>query len=99
MRHDSRYTTLHDFANLLIVSVFVIEAAELTLPDDLISFIRLLLLSPSEYADTVKKEQLPKPKSSQEVLENSLKILTKRLEEYPMSIEVWQSPLQFGAPS
>lgn len=72
----------------LPVSVFVIEANEPALPEDMISFIRLLQLTGEEWQEALRKEQIPKPKLNKQCFEVAAKALERRLAEYPTSIEV-----------
>ena len=73
----------------LVGSTFVVEAEDLEIPPPLISFARLLLLSPKDWE---KKKKLPKPKLGEEdgtsVLEVISQGLLRRLAGYPSSIEV-----------
>ena len=68
-------------------SVFVLRT-DCELPEELISFARLLLLSEDEWAKTAKKSKLPKPKVDSDVLTMAIDVLNARLKEYPTSIEV-----------
>ena len=68
-------------------SVFVLRT-DCELPEELISFARLLLLSEDEWAKTAKKSKLPKPKIDPDVLTIAIDVLDARLKEYPTSIEV-----------
>ncbi|KZT29157.1 SET domain-containing protein [Neolentinus lepideus HHB14362 ss-1] len=56
-------------------------------PQDCISFIRLLQLSPDEWKRAQKKEKLPKGKMDPAIASISFEVLTKRLAQYPTSIE------------
>ncbi|KAG8902460.1 hypothetical protein FRB99_004460 [Tulasnella sp. 403] len=67
--------------------VFVIEATEPELPDELLSFIRLLLLSDEDFLKATQKGALPKPRKDLECLTVSVKVLEKRLSQYPTAIE------------
>ena len=68
-------------------SVFVLRT-DCELPEELISFARLLLLSEDEWAKTAKKSKLPKPRVDPDVLTMAIDVLNARLKEYPTSIEV-----------
>ncbi|KAI0743984.1 hypothetical protein C8Q80DRAFT_1220766 [Daedaleopsis nitida] len=57
------------------------------LPEEFVSFERLLLLSEGEWEKTAKKSKLPKPKIDKEVLGIAIEVLERRLQEYPTSIE------------
>ncbi|KAG9051389.1 hypothetical protein FS837_008486 [Tulasnella sp. UAMH 9824] len=70
--------------------VFVIEAGDDALPEDLIVFLRLLLLSPSEWRKAREKESLPKPKPDAESLKLAGRVLEQRMKEYPTTIERWK---------
>ena len=79
-------------------STFVIEAEDPEIPPPLISFARLLLLSPKDWEKAREKQKLPKPKLGEEdgltvlaVIEQGLQ---QRLDEFPSSIEVLASRLQ-----
>ncbi|KAG8902145.1 hypothetical protein FRC00_001239 [Tulasnella sp. 408] len=78
--------------------VFVIEAADDALPEDLIVFLRLLLLSPSEWRKAREKESLPKPKPDAESLKLARRVLEERLKEYPTSIEDDETLLKQDTP-
>lgn len=71
----------------------MIEAADDVLPEDLIVFLRLLLLSPSEWRKAKEKESLPKPKLDTESLKLAGRVLEERMKEYPTTIEVRPFPL------
>lgn len=68
--------------------MFVIEAGDDTLPEDLLVFLRLLLLSPPEWRKAKEKESLPKPKPDAESLKLARRVLEERIKEYPTTIEV-----------
>ncbi|KIO19047.1 hypothetical protein M407DRAFT_152805 [Tulasnella calospora MUT 4182] len=78
--------------------VFVIEAGDDTLPEDLIVFLRLLLLSPSEWRKAREKESLPKPKPDVESLKLAGRVLEERMKEYPTTIEDDEALLQQDIP-
>ena len=70
----------------------MIEAEDLEIPPPLVTFARLLLLSPRDWEKAREKQKLPKPKLSEEdgptVLEVINQGLQQRLAEFPSSIEV-----------
>ena len=78
-----------------IDSTFVIEPEDPEIPPPLISFARMLLLSPKDWEKVREKQKLPKPKLSEEdgptVLEVINQGLRRRLEEFPSLIEVLMS--------
>ncbi|KAG8935449.1 hypothetical protein FRC01_000056 [Tulasnella sp. 417] len=74
--------------------VFVIEAGDDTLPEDLIVFLRLLLLSPSEWRKAKEKGSLPKPKPDAESLKLASRLIEERMKEYPTTIEDDEALLQ-----
>ncbi|KAG8976360.1 hypothetical protein FRB90_009215, partial [Tulasnella sp. 427] len=67
--------------------VFVMEAGDDALPEDLLVFLRLLLLSPPEWRKAKEKGSLPKPKPDPESLKLARRVLEKRVKEYPTTIE------------
>ena len=68
-------------------SVFVLRT-DCELPEEFVSFERLLLLSKDEWEKTAKKSKLPKPKIDKDVLTIAIDVLEKRLKEYPTTLEV-----------
>jgi len=76
----------------LIGSTFVIEAENIDIPPPLISFVRLLLLSPKDWEKAREKQKLPKPKLGEgdglTVLDVVSQGLQRRLDEFPSPIEV-----------
>lgn len=78
--------------------VFVIEAGDDTLPEDLLVFLRLLLLSPPEWRKAKEKESLPKPKPDAESLKLARRVLEERIKEYPTTIEEDEALLQQDTP-
>ena len=58
------------------------------LPEEFISFTRLLLLPKDEWEKTAKKSKLPKPKLDKDVLAIAVDVLQKRLRDYPTTMEV-----------
>lgn len=71
----------------------MIEAGDDALPEDLIVFLRLLLLSSSEWRKAREKESLPNPKPDDESLKLARRVLEERMKEYPTTIEVRPFPL------
>lgn len=55
------------------------------------SFVRLLLMSTEEWEKTNRKGKLPKPKVDIAVLDVIENMLTRRLKDYPSSVEVRSS--------
>jgi len=86
------HSTVSDLTEL-IDSTFVIEAEDLEVPSPLISFVRLLLLSPESWEKVKEKQKLPKPKLSEEDGITALAVinqgLQRRLVEFPSTIEVF----------
>ncbi|GAA6010244.1 hypothetical protein JCM11491_005408 [Sporobolomyces phaffii] len=76
-----------------IDDVFAIETNH-TLPDELVSAIRVFLLTPEELAKSQKKESPPKPKLEGTVAEWAKKILVKREGDYETTIEADESLLK-----
>lgn len=68
-------------------STFVLET-DLTLPDQLISFIRLLLLPKEEWDKTRDKGKLPKPKIDRDLIAVALEVLKERQRDYTTTLEV-----------
>ncbi|KAI0645857.1 SET domain-containing protein [Trametes meyenii] len=76
--------------------VFVLHT-DCELPEELVSFVRLLLLPKDEWEKTAKKSKLPKPKVDKEVLAVSSNVLENRLKEYPTTAEEDESLLAPGS--
>jgi SET domain-containing protein 6 len=57
------------------------------LPEEMASFVRLLMMSEPEWAKTRVKSKLPKPKVNDAVLSVATDVVRRRLEEYPTTIE------------
>lgn len=72
---------------LLDDSVFAIET-NYTLPDELVSAIRIFLLTPEELAKCQKKESPPKPKVDAKVAKWAKRLLQKRESDYETTIQV-----------
>ncbi|KAI0037825.1 RuBisCo LSMT C-terminal, substrate-binding domain-containing protein, partial [Auriscalpium vulgare] len=66
--------------------VFILEYPD-ELPDDFISFLRVLSISEPEWQKTKLKSKLPKPKLDSEVLSVAVDVLQRRLSAYPTSID------------
>lgn len=71
----------------MLFSTFSLTTSH-TIPDELISFIRLFLLSPADYAKQASKERMPRPKLDSESAKVALKLFGERLADYDTSIEV-----------
>ncbi|TFY56372.1 hypothetical protein EVJ58_g7685 [Rhodofomes roseus] len=57
------------------------------LPEDLLSFVRLLLMTSDEWEKANRKGKLPKAKVDLNVLDIIEKTLTKRMQKYPSTLE------------
>ncbi|KAI0368296.1 SET domain-containing protein [Pilatotrama ljubarskyi] len=66
--------------------VFVLQT-DCELPEEFVSFIRLLLQPKDEWEKTAKKSKLPKPKVDKDVLSIAADVLEKRLKEYSTTLE------------
>ncbi|KAH9892722.1 SET domain-containing protein [Cubamyces lactineus] len=66
--------------------VFVLRT-DCELPEELISFARLLILPKDEWEKTAKKSKLPKPKLDKDVLAIAVDVLQNRLKDYPTTME------------
>ena len=93
-----RTTSTHDYFcksddRLMFPSVFVLRT-DCKLPQEFLSFERLLLLPEAEWAQTAKKSKLPKPKVDKDALSIAMDVLETRLKEYPTSITVSRSGLK-----
>ncbi|KAI0666004.1 SET domain-containing protein [Trametes maxima] len=75
--------------------VFVLRT-DCELPEELVSFVRLLLLPKDEWERTARKSKLPKPKVDKDVLSVSANVLESRLKEYPTTAEDDESLLAPG---
>ena len=58
------------------------------MPEELVSFVRLLLMPTDEWEKTSRKTKLPKSKVDVAVLDVIQSTLLKRLKEYPTTLEV-----------
>lgn len=74
------------------LSIFILETNH-ELPDELVSFCRLLLQSQSEWEKTKSKSKLPKAKVDESILSIIADALERRLAEYPTSVEVIDFPI------
>lgn len=77
---------------LLSCSTFVVQT-DCEVPDELISLTLLLMLPTPEWEKTQRKEKLPKPKITLDVLPIITSVIAKRLAEYPTTVEVRHLPL------
>ncbi|KAH8118945.1 SET domain-containing protein [Phellopilus nigrolimitatus] len=66
--------------------VFILET-NLSVPDSLVSFFKLLMSSSTEWEKMRDKGKPPKPKMDVDVLMLVLALLVKRLEKYPTTLE------------
>ena len=72
---------------LLFLSVFVLEISNL-LPEDLVSFTKLLALTTQDWEKARDKGKPPKPKLDFSCLDALHRIVQKKTELYPTSLEV-----------
>lgn len=70
----------------LLCSVFVVDFSN-ELPEEITSFVRLLMMSAPEWAKTKPKSKLPKPKVDDVVLSVVADVVRRRLSDYPTTIE------------
>ena len=68
-------------------SVFVIEASEPELPEELISILKLLRMSTEEWEKTKSKNKPPKSSIDFPSATAALSLLQRRLAEYPTTLE------------
>ena len=73
-------------ALILLCSVFVVDFSN-ELPEEMTSFVRLLMMSGPEWAKTKGKSKLPKAKVDDAVLSLAADVVRRRLGEYPTTIE------------
>ncbi|KAI0272250.1 hypothetical protein BGY98DRAFT_1001427 [Russula aff. rugulosa BPL654] len=66
--------------------VFVVDFSN-ELPEEMISFARLLMMSAPEWEKTKRKSKLPKPKVDDAVLSVAADVVRMRLSDYPTTIE------------
>jgi SET domain-containing protein 6 len=74
------------FPLLIFCSVFVLDFSN-QLPEDMSSFVRLLVMSAPEWEKTKRKSKLPKPKVDDAVLSVAADVVRRRLSDYPTTIE------------
>lgn len=70
------------------ISVFVIEASDPQAPDGLISIIKLLKLDAAQWETVRAKNKPPKPSLDEPSARTVIKVLEKRLTEYPSTLAV-----------
>ncbi len=73
-------------ALILLCSVFVVDSSN-ELPEEMASFVRLLMMSAPEWEKTKHKSKLPKPKVDDAVLSVAADVVRRRLSDYPTTIE------------
>ncbi|KAF8264796.1 SET domain-containing protein [Lactarius quietus] len=66
--------------------VFVVDSSN-DVPEDMSSFVRLLMMSAAEWEKTKQKAKLPKPKEDKVALSVTADVVRRRLTEYPTTIE------------
>ncbi|KAI0001251.1 hypothetical protein BJV74DRAFT_876781 [Russula compacta] len=66
--------------------VFVVDSSN-KLPEEMTSFVRLLMMSAPEWAKTKRKSKLPRAKIDDAVLSVATDVVRRRLAGYPTSIE------------
>lgn len=71
---------------ILRCSVFVVDFSN-ELPEEMTSFVRLLMMSAPEWEKTKRKSKLPKPKVDDAVLSVAADVVRRRLSDYPTTIE------------
>jgi len=67
--------------------VFVVDSSN-DVPEEISSFVRLLMMSAPEWEKTKRKSRLPKPKEDEVALSVTADVVRRRLTEYPTTIEV-----------
>lgn len=67
--------------------MFVLDSSN-DVPEELSSFVRLLMMSAPEWEKTKRKSKLPKPKEDEVALSVTADVVRRRLAEYPTTIEV-----------
>ena len=83
---------------ILLCSVFVVDFSN-ELPEEMSSFVRLLMMSAPEWEKTKRKSKLPKPKVDDAVLSVAANVVRRRLSDYPTTIEAgfpWNYHLFFN---
>ena len=73
-------------ALILLCSAFVVDFSN-ELPEEMTSFVRLLMMSVPEWEKAKGKSKLPKPKVNDAVLTVVADVVRRRLGEYPTTIE------------
>jgi SET domain-containing protein 6 len=73
-------------ALIVLCSVFVVNFSN-ELPEEMTSFVRLLMMSVPEWEKAKGKSKLPKPKVNDAVLTVVADVVRRRLGEYPTAIE------------
>jgi hypothetical protein len=81
------HSSLIGILNFHFCSVFILDY-EYDLPQVIISFVRLLLLSGVEWEKVREKSKPPKAKLEGVLCDILISALDKRLDEYPTTIEV-----------
>jgi len=66
--------------------VFVVDSSN-DVPEEMSSFVRLLMMSAPEWEKTKQKSKLPKPKEDKFALSVTADVVRRRLTEYPTTIE------------
>ncbi|KAH9083935.1 SET domain-containing protein [Lactarius deliciosus] len=66
--------------------VFVVDSSD-DVPEEISSFVRLLMMSAPEWEKTKRKSRLPKPKEDEAALSVTADVVRRRLAEYPTTIE------------
>lgn len=66
--------------------VFVVDSSN-DVPEEMSSFVRLLMMSAPEWEKTKQKAKLPKPKEDKVALTVTADVVRRRLTEYPTTIE------------
>ena len=75
------------YPDLPLHSVFVVDSSN-DVPEELTSFVRLLMMSAPEWEKAKRKSKLPKPKDDEVTLSVTADVVSRRLTEYPTTIEV-----------
>lgn len=71
---------------ILLGSLFVVDSSD-ELPEEMTSFVRLLMMSAPEWEKTKRKSKLPKPKVDNAVLSVVVDVVRRRLSDYPTTVE------------
>jgi len=66
--------------------VFVVDSSN-DEPEEMFSFVRLMMMSAAEWEKTKRKAKLPKPKEDKVALSVTADVVRRRLTEYPSTIE------------